>query len=152
MMGRPLVHRSIRRTIEGLSAILFVAGCSDPGGPGTAPVAEVMLTVPGHVLVGGVTPVNTNLIFDKFSECLDAEVQMRQHYANAFEAWDRSAAANTERRRDYRRARDTQAKRLLGNVGTCIPHADGNQPQIVTPQQPTTSQSSQPTTQPSPRP
>jgi hypothetical protein len=29
-----------------------------------------------------------------------------------------------------------QAKRLLGNVGTCVPHADGNQPQIVTPNSP----------------
>jgi hypothetical protein len=103
------------------------------------------------VLVSGVTPVNTNLIFDKFSECLDAEVQMRQHYADAFEAWDRSAAVNTERRRDYRRSRETQARRLLGNVGTCIPHADGNQPQIVTPQQPATPQTSQPIPQPSPR-
>lgn len=96
------------------------------------------------VLVGGVTPVNTNLVFDKFSECLDAETQMRQHYAEAFEAWDRSAAATTERRRDYRRSRDTQARRLLGNVGTCIPHADGNQPQLVTPQPPSTPPTSQP--------
>ncbi|MGY2904623.1 hypothetical protein ACVWVY_003644 [Bradyrhizobium sp. URHC0002] len=103
------------------------------------------------VLVGGVTPVNTDLVFDKFSECMAAEEQMRQHYADAFDAWDRSAAANTERRREYRRARDMQAKRLLGNVGTCIPHADSNQPQIVTPQQPVTPQTSQPTPQPSPR-
>ena len=92
------------------------------------------------VLVSGVTPVSTNLVFDKFSECLAAEEQMRQHYVDAFDAWDRSAAVNAERRRDYRRAREMQAKRLLGNVGTCIPHADGNQPQIVTPQQPATPQ------------
>ena len=85
------------------------------------------------VLVGGVTPVNTDLVFDKFSECLAAEEQMRQHYIDAFEAWDRSAAVSADRRRDYRRARDMQAKRLLGDVGTCIPHADGSQPQIVTP-------------------
>ena len=45
------------------------------------------------VLVGCVTPVSTNLVFDKFSECLAAEEQMRQHNADAFEAWDRSAAA-----------------------------------------------------------
>ena len=44
------------------------------------------------VLVSGVTPVSTNLVFDKFSECLAAEEQMRQHYIDAFEAWDRSAA------------------------------------------------------------
>jgi len=103
------------------------------------------------VLVSGVTPVNTNLVFDKFSECLAAEEQMRQHYIDAFDAWDRSAAASAERRRDYRRAREMQAKRLLGNVGTCVPHADGNQPQIVTPQQPVTPPSSQSTPQPSPR-
>ena len=44
------------------------------------------------VLVSGVTPVSTNLVFDKFSECLAAEEQMRQHYLDAFDAWDRSAA------------------------------------------------------------
>jgi hypothetical protein len=38
------------------------------------------------VLVGGVTPVNTDLVFDKFSECLAAEEQMRQHYADTFDA------------------------------------------------------------------
>lgn len=103
------------------------------------------------VLVGGVTPVNTDLVFDKFSECLAAEEQMRQHYIDAFEAWDRSAAANADRRRDYRRARDMQAKRLLSNIGTCVPHADGNQPQVAPPQQPATPQTSQPTPQPSPR-
>lgn len=104
------------------------------------------------VLVGGVTPVSTNLVFDKFSECLAAEEQMRQHYLDAFDAWDRSAVANAERRRDYRRARDMQAKRLLGNVGTCVPHGDGSQPQIVTPRQPAAPQPSQPAPQqPSPR-
>jgi hypothetical protein len=100
------------------------------------------------VLVGGVTPVSTNLVFDKFSECLAAEEQMRQHYLDAFDAWDRSAVANAERRRDYRRARDMQAKRLLGNVGTCVPHADSSLP---TPQQPAAPQTSQPAPQPSPR-
>ena len=103
------------------------------------------------VLVSGVTPVSTNLVFDKFSECLAAEEQMRQHYADAFDAWDRSAAANAERRRDYRRARDMQARRMLGNVGTCVPHADGSQPQIAAPQPPATPSTSQPTPQPSPR-
>jgi hypothetical protein len=101
------------------------------------------------VLVSGVTPVSTNLVFDKFSECLAAEEQMRQHYIDAFEAWDRSAAVSADRRRDYRRAREMQAKRLLGNLGTCVPHADGSQPQIATPQQP--GQPSLPTPQPSPR-
>ena len=103
------------------------------------------------VLVSGVTPVSTNLVFDKFSDCLAAEEQMRQHYMDAFDAWDRSAAVKFERRRDYKMARDVEAKRLLGNIGTCIPHSDGDRPQIVTPQQPATPQTSQPTPQPSPR-
>ncbi|WP_247393038.1 hypothetical protein [Bradyrhizobium sp. 35] len=63
--------------------------------------------------------------FDKFSECLAAEEQMRKHYADAFEAWDRWAAANIERRREYSKVRDLQAKRLLSNIGTCVPHAGG---------------------------
>lgn|SRR5689334_21023461 len=102
------------------------------------------------VLVGGITPVNTDLVFDKFSECLAAEEQMRQHYADAFEAWDRSAAMKIERRRDYKKARELEAKRLLGNVGTCVPHGGGDQ-QPVAPKQPPTPQTSQPTPQPSPR-
>ena len=32
------------------------------------------------VLVGGITPVNTNLVFEKFADCLAAEEQMRRHY------------------------------------------------------------------------
>lgn len=85
------------------------------------------------VLVSGVAPVNTDLVFDKFADCLTAEEQMRQHYVDAFEAWDRSAAANFQRRRDYAKARDVQAKRLLSNVGTCVPHSDGAQPSSGTP-------------------
>lgn len=102
------------------------------------------------VLVSGVTPINTNLVFDKFADCLGAEEQMRKHYADAFDAWDRSAALNIERRRDYKKAREVQAKRLLSNVGTCVPHGDGVQQQTMMPQQPTP-QPAQPAPQPSPR-
>jgi len=93
------------------------------------------------VLVGGVTPVNTNLIFEKFADCLAAEEQMRKHYSDAFEAWDRSAALSIERRRDYSRARDLQAKRLLYNICTCVPHGTGDQqPASAASQQPTPAQ------------
>lgn len=113
------------------------------------------------VLVSGVSPVNTDLVFDKFTDCLAAEEQMRKHYSDAFDAWDRWAAANIERRRDYSKARNLQAKRLLGNTGTCIPHGGGDQvptatdrqepaPTLSSPQ-PAAPQAS-PTPQPTPRP
>ncbi|MBW7970641.1 hypothetical protein [Bradyrhizobium sp. BR 10289] len=104
------------------------------------------------VLVGGVSPVNTDLVFDKFSDCLAAEEQMRQHYSDAFDAWDRMAAARIDRRRDYKKARDVEAKRLLSNVGTCVPHG-GDQPPITAPQQqPPAASSQQPAPAPSPTP
>jgi hypothetical protein len=84
------------------------------------------------VLVGGIAPVNTNLVFEKFADCLAAEEQMRRHYADALEAWDRGAAVNFQRRREYARARDLEAKRLLSNVGTCVPHGAGEQQPLAT--------------------
>ena len=100
------------------------------------------------VLVGGITPVNTDLVFDKFTDCLSAEEQMRKHYADAFEAWDKWAVMNIERRRDYSKARDAQAKRLLSNIGTCVPHGDGS---VVTPQvSPSETPQITPTPKPSP--
>src|SRR5215212_5360934 len=104
------------------------------------------------VLVGGITPVNTNLVFEKFADCLAAEEQMRRHYADAFEAWDRGAGEKIERRREYVRARDLQAKRLLSNVGTCVPYGVRDQQPLATqqtPPQPATPQTSS-TPQPSP--
>jgi hypothetical protein len=106
------------------------------------------------VLVGGVAPVNTDLIFEKFSDCLAAEEQMRKHYTDAFEAWDRAAPANFDRRRDYARVRDMQAKRLMSNVGTCVPHGSGEtiaaQPPATTPAQPPPASPTAPATTPSP--
>ncbi len=48
------------------------------------------------VLVGGVAPVKTDLVFDKFNDCPSAEAQVRQHYSDAFDAWDRVAAARID--------------------------------------------------------
>lgn len=43
------------------------------------------------------------------------------------------------------KARDLQAKRLLSNIGTCVPHGDGDQPTVAAPQQqPATPPASQP--------
>src|SRR5258708_1451874 len=83
------------------------------------------------VLIGGVTPVQTDLQFDKLSDCLNAEEQLRNTYAEAYETRDNSAPTRFERRRDYRKAREFQARRLA-NTGTCIPHSGTDQPVAVT--------------------
>ena len=83
------------------------------------------------VLIGGVTPIQTDLKFDKLSDCLSAEEQLRTTYSEAYEAWEKSAATDIERRRDYRKAREFQERRLA-NTGTCIPHAGTDQPVAVT--------------------
>jgi hypothetical protein len=74
----------------------------------------------------------TDLIFEKLSDCLVAEEQLRKTYAEAFEARNqRSSLAldRFERRRgrDYYRMRELEAKRVF-NSGTCIPHSGTNQP------------------------
>ena len=79
------------------------------------------------VLVGGVTPVQTDVLFEKLSDCLAAEEQLRKAYTDAIEAWDKRAVLTFDRRRDYLRARQLQARRL-DNSGTCIPHMGGDQP------------------------
>jgi hypothetical protein len=96
------------------------------------------------VLIGGVTPVQTDVQFDKLSDCLSAEEQLRNTYAGAYEAWDRSAAINIERRRDYRKSREFQERRLA--TGTCVPRAGTDQPAAVTRtgEQPTGTTSPQP--------
>ena len=79
------------------------------------------------VLVGGVTPVQTDVLFEKLSDCLAAEEQLRKAYSDALTAWDQRAAPTFERRRDFVRARELQARKL-DNIGTCIPRAGGEQP------------------------
>jgi hypothetical protein len=74
------------------------------------------------VLIGGVSPIQTDVIFDKLSDCLAAEEQLRKAYLDALEVWEKRAAITFERRRDYSKARALQARRF-DNSGTCIPHA-----------------------------
>jgi hypothetical protein len=106
----------------------IVSGLTSPFGADKVGVAMKWILV---VLIGGVTPVQTDVQFDKLSDCLIAEEQLRNTYADAYEAWDKSAAVNIERRRDYRKAREFQ-ERKLANTGTCIPHAGTDQPVAVT--------------------
>ena len=83
------------------------------------------------VLIGGVTPVATDVTFEKLSDCLVAEQQLRQAYADAFDAWNQRAAtsdiSDRHRRRDYYRTREMEARRFA-NTGTCVPHAGTDQP------------------------
>lgn len=84
------------------------------------------------VLVGGVAPVPTDLVFEKLSDCLVAEEQLRKAYVEAFEARSQQAALNLDRYdrrrvRDYYRSRDMEARKV-SNSGTCIPHSGTNQP------------------------
>jgi hypothetical protein len=83
------------------------------------------------VLIGGVTPIQTDLQFEKLSDCLSAEEQLRTTNAEAYAAWEKSDTTNFERRRDYRKAREFQERRLA-NTGTCIPHSGTGQPVTVT--------------------
>ena len=76
------------------------------------------------VLVGGVTPVQTDVLFEKLSDCLVAEEQLRKAYTDALEAWDKRAALAFERRRDYVRARQLLARKLDNS----IPHTGGDKP------------------------
>ena len=102
------------------------------------------------VLVGGMTPVQTDVIFEKLSDCLAAEEQLRKTYADALDAWDKRTASAFERRRDYVRARQLQA-RTLDNIGTCIPHTGGGPPiaPSKTPDQPGPTSPTTPPTGPS---
>jgi hypothetical protein len=53
------------------------------------------------VLVGGVAPVPTDLVFENLSDCLVAEEQLRKAYADAFEAWNQRSLPALDR---YERA------------------------------------------------
>ncbi len=77
------------------------------------------------VLVGGLNPMPTDIIFDKLSDCFSAEEQQRRAFIEALEARDKRALASFERRRDYVRARGLQARRF-NNSSTCIPHSGGD--------------------------
>lgn len=84
------------------------------------------------VLVGGVAPVQTDLVFEKLSDCLTAEEQLQQTYAEAYGALNRSFRADGDQserrsRRDYRRAREAERRRPT-NAGTCVPHTGTDQP------------------------
>ncbi|WP_084518637.1 hypothetical protein [Bradyrhizobium sp. th.b2] len=84
------------------------------------------------VLVGGVAPIQTDIVFEKLSDCLTAEQQLRQTYANAYGALSLRSMMDDDqfdrrRGRHHRRAREDAAGKLA-NAGTCIPHTGTDQP------------------------
>ncbi|WP_316398713.1 hypothetical protein [Bradyrhizobium sp. 33ap4] len=108
------------------------------------------------VLVGGVAPVQTDLVFEKLSDCLIAEEQLQQTYANAYSALSqRSIMANDEfegrRSRHRRRARQDDIGNFA-NAGTCIPHNGTDQPITSLDQPAPAPQPPSPTPSPSPKP
>lgn len=83
------------------------------------------------VLVGGAAPVQTDLVFEKLTDCLAAEEQLQQAYEDAYLSWNRRFLAEDDRseRRRYRETR-RYGSRKVANTGTCIPHAGSDQPII----------------------
>ena len=54
------------------------------------------------VSVGGVTPVQTDVLFEKLSNCLAAEEQLRKAYTDALDAWDKRRAHRGKCRQEGR--------------------------------------------------
>ena len=46
------------------------------------------------VLVGGMTPVQTDVIFEKLSDCLAAEEQLRKAYTDALDGMGQAGCLN----------------------------------------------------------
>src|SRR5947209_133370 len=88
------------------------------------------------VLIGGAAPVQTDLAFEKLTDCIAAEEQLQQAYADAYTIWNQRFIAGDDRserrrHRDYHRAKGSEGRKFA-NTGTCIPHAGSDQPVIST--------------------
>ena len=83
------------------------------------------------VLIGGAAPIQTDLVFEKLTDCIAAEDQLQQAYVEAYSSWNQRFIASEDRsdRRRYRRAREGETRKVA-NTGTCIPHAGSDQPII----------------------
>ena len=105
------------------------------------------------VLVGAVAPVQTDLVFEKLSDCLTAEEQLQQTYASAYAALSQRSMMEDDRfdRHRSRRYRREGANGKLANAGTCIPHAGTDKP-ITSLDTAPGSQAPTPAPSPSPKP
>ena len=80
------------------------------------------------VVVFGIAPVKTEMLFDSLRECLRAEDAMRKEYAAPYNEWLAWAQQNPADAGYPDSAPFFQRRFGLENPGTCIPHAA--QPQI----------------------
>jgi hypothetical protein len=75
------------------------------------------------VIVFGLSPVKSDLVFDSLQECLQAEENIRSEYARNYNAWLEWAKQNPSTS-NYPESDPFIRKRGgLDSPGTCIPHA-----------------------------
>ena len=76
------------------------------------------------VVVFGLAPVKTNLLFDSIDDCLRAEDVVRNEYARTFNEWKVWAEQNPVEA-GYPNSKKMIIKRNgLMSPGTCIPYAE----------------------------
>ena len=76
------------------------------------------------VVVFGIAPIKTNLLFDSLDDCLKAEDAMRTEYSRAFNAWLQWAQKNPDEAGYPNSQAFIQKRDGLESPGTCIPHAE----------------------------
>ena len=75
------------------------------------------------VMVFGVSPVKTNLLFNTIDDCLNAEDAMRAEYTRTFNTWEDWAQANPGEV-DANSKAFIRKRNGMESSGTCIPHVE----------------------------
>jgi hypothetical protein len=77
------------------------------------------------IMVFGLAPVKTELLYNDLGDCLLAEQKMRAEYATAYNVWNTWAEKNPVEA-GFPNSREAMKKRFgLYNPATCIPHQAG---------------------------
>lgn len=75
------------------------------------------------IVILGVSPVKTNLIYDTLQECLNADDEIRGEIADAVNRWQKWAPTNPEQS-GYPDSEPFMTRKIgMQNLPTCIPHA-----------------------------
>ena len=77
------------------------------------------------VIVLGMTPVQTGLLYDNLDACYLSEETMRAEYARSFNAWLEWAKQNPKES-SYPASEEDMKKRLV--FGVCVPHGNAQIP------------------------